>query len=361
MEADIKHLLVFRFSAMGDVALTVPVIRNILDHNKNIKITLVSNPAFVHFFFGIERLTLFPADFKKKYIGLRGLYLLFKDLKSSDNFDYLIDLHNVIRSRILAVFFSLIGLKTYRINKGRKEKKAIVCGKHKEKLIHTTERYLQVFENILPVSPLPSAPSIRPVDNALINAELFIQKETIPENNQWIGIAPMAKHELKRWSIANIQALMNLISKDSEVYFFLFGGGENEKKALDKVSGETNNATNITGKLSLDTELALISKMSFMITMDSANMHIASLIGIPTVSIWGGTHPMTGFGALHQPEEYAIQIPEAELTCRPCTIYGKGTCKRGDLACLTRLTPEMVYDKLKKLSLLKEIKNSSNA
>jgi ADP-heptose:LPS heptosyltransferase len=359
MEPDIKHLLVFRFSAMGDVALTVPVLRNILDNNKSIKITLVTNPAFVHFFFGIERLTLFPADFKGKYKGIKGLYLLFKDLQSSNKFNHLIDLHNVIRSRILSVFFSFAGLKSYRINKGRKEKREIITGKRKKKLIHTTERYLQVFENILPVTPLPSSPSIFFSKKALMEAAQFTQKENIPENRQWIGIAPMAKHELKRWSIANMQALMNLINKDSEVHFFLFGGGKDEKTALDKVSDETNNATNITGRFSLDTEIALISKMSFMITMDSANMHISSLIGVPTISVWGGTHPMTGFGALNQPEEYAFQISVEELSCRPCTIYGKGSCKRSDLACLTRLTPEIVFGKLEKLNLLKETENPS--
>ena len=352
MEADEKHLLVFRFSAMGDVALTVPVIRNILQENKNIRITLVTNSFFTPFFYGIDRLTIFPADFKKQYRGLKGLYKLYKDLKSVTKFDYLIDLHNVLRSRILSFFFLFSGLKGFRINKNRKAKRKVIKGKIKKPLIHTTERYKAVFKNIINVSTPLSVPSIFPSGKAIAATEIFIQKENI-QAKQWIGIAPMAKHELKRWPLENIHSLIKLINKDSDVHLFLFGGGKKEKEEMDKISINNTNTTNITGKLNLSEEIALISKMSFMITMDSANMHISSLVGVPTISIWGGTHTMTGFGALNQPEEYAIQVSEQELTCRPCTVYGKGTCKRGDLACFTRLSPEIVYHKLIQLNLFK--------
>ncbi len=352
METGKKHLLVFRFSAMGDVALTVPVIRNVLHENKNLNITLVTNPLFTPFFYGIERLTIFPADFKGQYRGLKGLYQLYKDLKSVNKFDYLIDLHNVIRSRILSFFFLFSRLKGYRIYKNRKEKKKVITGKLKKPLIHTTERYKTVFENIIKISIPPTTPSIFPSKKALIAAENFVREEHIPEK-QWIGIAPMAKHELKKWPIENIHSLIKLINKDADVHFFLFGGGKKEKEEMDKISIKNANTSNITGKLNLSEEIALISKMNFMITMDSANMHISSLLGVPTISIWGGTHTMIGFGALHQPEEYAIQVSAQDLTCRPCTVYGKGTCKRGDLACFTRLSPEIVYRKLIQLNLFK--------
>ena len=358
MKPNEKHLLVFRFSAMGDVALTVPAIRNILKNNINIKITLVTNPLYIPFFYGIDRLTVFPADFKGKYQGFSGLFKLYQDLKSENKFDYLIDLHSVIRSWVLSFFFSLSGLKCYRIKKGRKEKKKVISGKFKKQLIHTTERYNRVFEKILKITPPHSSPSILPSETSVISAKKFITKENIPTNKQWIGIAPMAKHELKKWNIENIHSLIKLINNHADVHFFLFGGGKKEREALDMISSENNSITNVMGKLRLSEEIALISKMSFMITMDSANMHISSLLGVPTISIWGGTHPMLGFGALNQPKEYAIQISENELTCRPCTIYGKGTCKRGDLACLSWISSDMVFEKLVSLGMVnKYLKN----
>ena len=346
------HLLVFRFSAMGDVALTVPVIRNVLKHNEDLHITLVTNPNFTSFFFGIDRLTIFPADFKKKYQGINGLFRLYKDLKSDNKFDYLVDLHSVVRSWILTFLFSLSGLKFFRIKKDRKNKKKIVTGKSTKPLIHTIERYQKVFEKIIPVRPLPTAPSIFPSGKALSDVELYIEIERISLDKQWIGIAPMAKHELKRWGISNTQKLIELIKNQYDVHFFLFGGGKKEKEILEHVADQNSYITNVTGKLNMSKEIALISKMSFMLTMDSGNMHISSLLGVPTISIWGATHPKIGFGALNQPEKYSIQIPESELNCRPCSIYGKGSCKRGDKACLTWIKPESVLHKLQSFDLL---------
>ena len=185
-----------------------------------------------------------------------------------------------------------------------------------------------------------------------MNIDSYIQKEEIPTTTQWIGIAPMAKHELKRWDISNIYKLIPLINDHSRTHFFLFGGGQVEKDILEQISSEFSNSTNIAGSFEMGDEIALISKMSFMITMDSGNMHISSLIGVPTISIWGATHPKIGFGALNQPEKYSIQIIDSELSCRPCTIYGKGSCRRGDLACLKWITPEKVVEELKSLELL---------
>ena len=105
----------------------------------------------------------------------------------------------------------------------------------------------------------------------------------------------------------------------------------------------------LAGKLNLDEELALMSRLDLMIAMDSSNMHMAALTGTKVISIWGGTDPLTGFGAWMQPEDYSIRIPVDELTCRPCTIYGKGECRRGDFACMNWLTPEMVFRKIEKL------------
>ena len=94
-----------------------------------------------------------------------------------------------------------------------------------------------------------------------------------------------------------------------------------------------------------------MSRLDLMIAMDSSNMHMAALTGTKVISIWGGTDPLTGFGAWMQPDDYSIRIPVDELTCRPCTIYGKGECKRGDFACMNWLTPEIVFRKIEKIDI----------
>jgi ADP-heptose:LPS heptosyltransferase len=144
--------------------------------------------------------------------------------------------------------------------------------------------------------------------------------------------------------------LLRLISDNHKCRFWFFGGSEDSEKLIalqSKVAG----STNLAGKLSLDEELVFMSKLDLMIAMDSSNMHMAALVGIKVISIWGGTDPLGGFSAWMQPDNFSIRIPVEELTCRPCTIYGKGECKRGDFACMNWLTPEGVYKKIIKILL----------
>lgn len=160
-----------------------------------------------------------------------------------------------------------------------------------------------------------------------------------------IGIAPYSKHLLKMWPEDYMVELLGKISERHEVRFWLFGGiGETDRLRLlqQKIPG----SFLTTRIMTLDEELALIKRLSFMISMDSSKLHMASLAGAIVVSIWGATDPATGFGAWGQPEEYFIRIPVDELTCRPCTVYGMGTCRRGDHACMRWLTPELVFEKL---------------
>jgi ADP-heptose:LPS heptosyltransferase len=141
-----------------------------------------------------------------------------------------------------------------------------------------------------------------------------------------------------------------MISEKYKARFFLFGGNDESEK-LSAFQARIAGSFNTVGVLNLDEELALMSGLDLMIAMDSSNMHMAALTGTKVISIWGGTDPLTGFGAWMQPEDYSVRIPVDELTCRPCTIYGKGECGRGDFACMNWLTPEIVFKKIDKLIL----------
>jgi ADP-heptose:LPS heptosyltransferase len=143
------RLLVIRFSSMGDVALTVPALRGILESNPDLEITMVSNSRFEPFFYDIERLSFFGVKLND-HNGVLGLWRLFKQLKNEGNWDALVDLHSVMRSWILGLFFKLYGVPVSKIDKGREEKKQLVRKENKvfKKLKHTTERYLEVFKSI---------------------------------------------------------------------------------------------------------------------------------------------------------------------------------------------------------------------
>nr|AIA86245.1 CAZy families GT9 protein [uncultured Prevotella sp.] len=92
--------------------------------------------------------------------------------------------------------------------------------------------------------------------------------------------------------------------------------------------------------------MALISHLKVMISMDSANMHLASLTGTPVVSIWGATHYYAGFMGWGQHPENATEV---SLSCRPCSIFGNKACFRKDYACLQRITPDMIVSKIEKI------------
>jgi ADP-heptose:LPS heptosyltransferase len=227
----------------------------------------------------------------------------------------------------------------------------LIKGKKKIRLEHSVERYCDVFTK----AGYPVIPSkdkwIVPSPGITLKAE-FINKMQGGLN---IGVAPYAKHKLKMWPEDNMIRLLALISEKHKCRFWFFGGDEDSEK-LTSLQTKIPGSTSLAGKLSLEEELVFMSRLDLMIAMDSSNMHMAALVGIKVISIWGGTDPLCGFAAWMQPDNFSIRIPVEELTCRPCTIYGKGECKRGDFACMNWLTPEIVFQKIEKLVLAGESK-----
>jgi ADP-heptose:LPS heptosyltransferase len=340
------HFLVIRTSAMGDVALLTPVILGMRQQYPDVEITLVTRKTFESFFYSITDTKFFFPDLRKNHKGLPGIFRMYRDLEKL-HVDCVIDLHDVLRSKILRQLFRFAGLPVYVIDKGRSDKKSVIEGKRKTGLKHSVLRYCDVFaEAGFPVVPA-DVPCILPSPEAL--SEISGLKYDSGELN--IGVAPYARHKLKIWPEENMKKLLEMISARHKVRIWLFGGHE-ELEKLKNFKTQLPGSHLVTGSLSLAGELALVSRLDLMISMDSSNMHMASLTGIRVISIWGGTDPLTGFGAWKQPDNMAIRIPPGELTCRPCTIYGKGECRRGDLACMNWLTPEKAFDRLVSLKVI---------
>ena len=324
---------------MGDVALTAPAISGMRALNPDVEIVMLTRPLFRHFFTEDDKFKLFFPDFNDRHKGFVGIYRLFNDLRKTGKFDYVIDLHSVIRSKILGALFRLMGSSVSVIDKGRDEKRRLIKGLDKRPLKHSVERYFEAFNKAGFQTAVTAGPWIRPSEKA------FESLSFKDENTINIGVAPFAKHPLKMWPERYMEKLLQLMSEGRDMKFWFFGGKEDKEK-LEALSAKTDNAYCFAGTHSLDVELAAISKLNFMIAMDSSNMHMAALVSTKTVSIWCATDPTTGFGAWNQPERYSIRIPVEELTCRPCTVFGKGDCRRGDFACMETLTPEMAYDRI---------------
>jgi ADP-heptose:LPS heptosyltransferase len=307
-----KHILVIRLSAMGDVAMTVPVLMAFTEQYPDVKLTVLTREIFKPLFRDLENVSVFHADVKGKHKGVFGLWKLSKELKKL-GIDAVADLHNVLRSNILKFF--LFGIKCVQIDKGRTEKKALTTGVIFKQLKTTQQRYADVFEKLgfkLELSS-PSFPEQSKLNNKTLT---IVGNDTL----KWIGIAPFAAFESKMYPLDLIKEVISTLSKTYKI--LLFGGGQQEVEILNNFQNSFDNVINLAGKLSLSEELDVISNLDIMLSMDSANAHLAATLGKKVITIWGVTHPFSGFAPLNQPEDYALLTDRTKYPKIPTSIYG---------------------------------------
>ncbi|WP_431157027.1 glycosyltransferase family 9 protein [Winogradskyella poriferorum] len=307
-----KHILVIRFSAMGDVAMMVPVLRTFANQNPDVKITVVTRPFFKPIFNGIPNVQVYTADLKGTHKGIIGLYKLSRALRKI-GFDAIADLHNVLRTKILKVFF--IGKKVIQIDKGRKEKKDLVTGKSVHQLKTTHQRYADVFR-ILGFELDLSRPLFSERFELSEELKILLAKSNTPV----IGIAPFAAHSSKMYPLHLMEKVISELNKSYRI--LLFGGGKEETSLLNNMASKYENVDSVAGVLSFDDELKLISNLDVMLSMDSGNSHLAAMFGIKVITIWGVTHPYAGFAPFNQPQDYALLANRDEFTLIPTSIYG---------------------------------------
>jgi ADP-heptose:LPS heptosyltransferase len=346
------HLLVFRFSAMGDVALVAPVLKNLLRHHPDLELTLVSRKTFAPFFQGLPRFHFYAADLNGRHKGFWGLLRLYRDLQQQGPYDAVVDLHDVLRTKVLTSLFRLRGHRAFIIDKGREEKRQLVRKNNKvfRKLKHSTERYFDAFRLTGLEGNLNEPEYFEPSPLARETLALFLQKQGLEKGpGPWVGIAPFARHIPKVWPLGHLKELIPLLHDRLNATIFLFGGGQEEIAQLQALQEEFPFVVNVSNRLLLPEGLALQQKLDLMLSMDSSNMHMAALSGVKVVSIWGPTHPYLGFWALYQPERYAVQVPQSELPNRPCSFFGNRVCEACQHNCMQRITPEQVFTKIREV------------
>ena len=310
-----------------------PVLKELLENNKNYKISLLTNFQFFPFFRAFNDVNLIPFDKKKQHKGLFGMFRLFKEIKKLD-LDYVVDLHEVLRTNFLK---AVLKVPFYQIDKGRDEKQNLVSGKIFAPLKSTHQRYRDVFEKI--------GISIKPLSKTQIHRVDISDLKLIPKNNKLlIGIAPFAAHKGKEYPIAQMEEVIKEINKDFNV--ILFGGGKKEEFILDDLAGKHSNVINIANKFSLDQEMDVISNLSIMLSMDSANGHIAALMGIKVLTIWGVTHPFAGFSPYGQTDKNNILVNRLQFPKIPTSIYGE-KFPNGYEKAISSISPKEIISKLR--------------
>lgn len=317
-----------RFSALGDVAMLSPVVREYALQHTEDSVTVLSVPFCAPLFEDIApNVSFLGRDVKTQYRGVTGLYRLFKELHAM-HFDRIVDAHDVLRTKVLRQFFRLRGYEVRVIDKHRRERRRLTAEPGKKML----QQLPTSFENYAEAMGIPGFPDVP--------ADPDIPDTPVSPGGGLIGVAPFAAHEGKIYPTDKMEKVVELLSRRGRVV--LFGGKGKEEDIMRAWAQRYNNvelARDVISGGALAAELDLMRGLDVMLSMDSANMHLASLVGTRVVSVWGATHPYAGFLGWGQRMEDCVQ---KDLPCRPCSIYGSKPCRYGDFRCLNSITPEEI-------------------
>lgn len=309
------HILVIRFSDIGDVAIAVPVLRCLIQQNQNTRVTAVTKKFLKPVLETVEGLEVVTADIRGEHRGLKGLLKFYSEIKDK-KVEAIADLHGSLRSTVLRGLFSLKGIACVTIDKGRADKRKLTTGKEFKQLKTTAERYADVFrewgfhidltKHRFPQSPQPNKKILK-----LLGAD----------SKKRIGIAPFAFFKSKMYPLDLMEELLEVLSKTDKYKLILFGG-KKEESELERLSKTYKNTFATYKTLSFKEEINLISNLDLMVSMDSGNAHLAAMQNVKVITLWGVTHPYAGFAPFHQPQDYCLLANREKFPLIPTSVYG---------------------------------------
>lgn len=314
-------ILVIRFSSMGDVIYTTPVVRCLKQQLPGAEVHFLTKAAFKYIYDNnpyVDKLHLLKSTLNETIADIRA-----------ENFDYIIDLHNNLRTSIIKF---KTGIKSSTYNK-QTVRKWLQLKLHLKNLVaptHLVERYMQT------VGFLGVKNDGKPIDY-YIKAEYSLEA-LLPASHQnsYIAFIIGATHFTKRmpnYKIINI-------CKQIDLPVVLLGGSDvraNADEIENAVGGKIYNAC---GKTTLDESVYLVSRSRKVIGFDTGLTHIAEAFNVPIASIWGSTVP-----ELLGVQPYQVKGAEVigiELSCRPCSKFGLEKCPLGHFNCMNNITEGIV-------------------
>ena len=328
---------------MGDVAMTVPVLKVLMQTYPSLKCTLVTRPNFIPLFEEIPNLKILEADLYGKHKGVR-IFSLAKEAKYM-GVDAVADLHNVIRSKIISRYFKVNGIKVATIDKGRRGKKALTRKKNKKFIQQKTthQRYADTFSELgLPIDLTHAVKHKRRILNEKLQAIIG------NEPKKCIGIAPFAAFKSKAYPLDLMEKVIYALDENKHFRILFFGGGPEEIKILNELENKYSSVKNVAGVLGFNNELSLISNLDLMVSMDSGNGHLAAIFEVPVITIWGATHPYAGFAPFGQPPSNSLLADRNKYPLIPTSVYGNKYPK-GYEHVIRTITPESIIKKILEL------------
>lgn len=319
-------ILVLRFSSIGDIVLTTPVVRCLKKKFPATEIHYATKKSFQSILEHNPYLT-------KIHLLEDSILDLASELKK-ENFDYIIDLHHNQRTFLLK---TLLGVKSFSFNKLNFEKWLLVnfkINRLSEK--HIVDRYLETCKSL-------------GVENDGKGLDYFMAKQdevdvkTLPIafHNGYVGWVIGAKQNTKKFPAEKIIRCIKQIKQP----IVLLGGKEDEAIGNEILQATNGNIFNACGKFSLNQSASLVQQARLIITNDTGLMHIASAFKKPIIAVWGNTIPAFGM------EPYATRHTNIEvqnLDCRPCSKLGYASCPKGHFKCMNLINEKTIEEVVSK-------------
>jgi len=340
--------LIVRYSQIGDALIAIPVINSLAKNYPNDEFTVLTNPIFAGIFSHMPKnVKLFPMIYRKKKHFLRGLIYLFDryslllKIFFSEKYDHVALFQNGTFDDQLQFLLSKKKSQVVKIDlkEFRSKEKLKVTGFLETPSL--SELYIKVLSQ-LGYSHVKNEYDASCYKDEVIQLEL-LKKVQVNTGLKRIGIAPFSRLKPKIYPLEKMEEIIRYFSTRQDVQVLIFGGGDSEKAMAETWSENYENVISLIGKLSFEEELYVISSCEFILTMDSANLHIASIVNTPAISIWGPSHPRLGYYPYNQLTENVVQ---QEIYCRPCSFFGENPCTNPDLFACMNILPETIIDKM---------------
>lgn len=331
-----RNVLVIRLSVLGNVAMTIPVLYPVCKANPDTRFIMLTKkwPASM-FHDRPANLKVVDFDINENHKGFFGLLKLAAQLHKLYDIDAVADLHNVTGTKIMDAYLWLRGAKIAGMDREKAKRKALVTHRTHEPVTPIHERYRNVFKELGFETPDNFTRLYEGRDWPV--SPIVLEKEP---GQRWIAISPFSSHRQKAYPLELMEKVIAELCKRENYWIFLMGGGKTEKIALRGIARKYKNVISMAEvKHRFLDEYALLGKCDLMLTMESANMHLASLVDLQAMTIWGPTSPACGYLGYNQVVEDDIQL---DMDCRPCSITGDKPCKYGDFRCLKNIPPEYI-------------------
>ena len=332
------RVLITCFSSISNVAAIVPQLYGLVNDYPEHEFIVLSRSFLKPLFDKLPRVTFVGADIRGEHKTIVGVYRLFKQLKAMRP-DVVLDMQRSWRTKLITRLFTLLGTKTLQIGFARSEQKHLIKrGANKYHPIPTIfDRQARLYAKI----GLKVNDDFHKLYEPNMGQVAKIKELYGEKCGHWIGIAPFSIARGKTLPLRKMKNVIAHFDKQPNTKIFLFGAGEMENELLSDWQSLYNNVYAVHTNLKLDDELILMNFLDVMLCMDSANMHLASLMAVPVVSVWGATHPYSGFLGWKQSMDNCVGV---DFSCRPCTAHPDKKCKYGDYRCLESLHSSKIIE-----------------